>query len=196
MDYENYASWEAYPVSHWSPGALTYPWKLAIMDYYPMDYEKFNCILHPAFDQIRVTRAAHAVISLNICLAIVQAHVRRANNPSLSSYKFSLSWMKDALKYELDFSFRCTTRAAQKIPAEWEKYCLQAHARAVYTIKIHDIPHPDFIVNEDQTGVGLMPSGKKTWAKRGSKQVEGHGHDEKRQVCLHTLTIHGSFACR
>ena len=47
------------------------------------------------------------------------------------------------------------------------------------------IDNPDFFLNGDQTGFALVPTGKRTWSEKGAKQVEGLGHDEKRQVSSH-----------
>lgn len=87
---------------------------------------------------------------------------------------------------QLKWSYRTTTRAAQKMPSNWEERCRETHARITYAIKIFDIPHADFIVNADQTGVILIPTGKKTWTEKGAKQVDAVSHDEKRQVQLAT----------
>ncbi|KZV94983.1 hypothetical protein EXIGLDRAFT_611197, partial [Exidia glandulosa HHB12029] len=90
----------------------------------------------------------------------------------------------DILRVELGWSMRASTRAAQKIPDEWEALCLAAHARITFDVRIKTIKHPCLLVNGDQGGFSLLPSGKKTWAERGAKQITVHGHDEKRQMTM------------
>lgn len=67
------------------------------------------------------------------------------------------------------------------------KKCEDAFLRAVYHIKLHDIP-ASLVINADQTGVSLLPMGSKTYAPRGSKQVAMLGKEEKRQFTAMVAT--------
>ncbi|EJD34074.1 hypothetical protein AURDEDRAFT_76493 [Auricularia subglabra TFB-10046 SS5] len=82
------------------------------------------------------------------------------------------------------WSYRTTTRAAAKLPINWPALCTRTHARGTYHVRMNGIDDPDFLVNTDQAGCGLIPTGKKTWTEKGAKQVKGHAHDEKRQTTL------------
>lgn len=77
------------------------------------------------------------------------------------------------------WSERKATRAAQKLPCDWEDQCERAFLRKVYLIKEHDIPDTLY-VNSDQTQRVYAPGGKMTWAFTGSKQVSLVGGEEKR----------------
>ncbi|EJD36108.1 hypothetical protein AURDEDRAFT_74619 [Auricularia subglabra TFB-10046 SS5] len=92
--------------------------------------------------------------------------------------------LHDLLQYVLNWSYRSAMRAAQKLPTEWEILCEETHGCIVYTIKINGVRTAALVVNADQAGQGLMPTGKKTWAERGARQVSTHGHGEKRQMTL------------
>ena len=51
--------------------------------------------------------------------------------------------------------------------------------RCAYLIKIHNI-HEYFVVNSDQTGIYLVPTGgARTWDTKGIKQVSVHGLEDK-----------------
>lgn len=142
-----------------------------------------------------MTRAAKATISLPIAQAIVMAHVHRHleenDNEDLRSFHCGQFWMRRFLQGELDWSYCSVTCAVQKLPEKWELFCKQLHAHLYYTIKMHGVDHPDFVLNVDQLGFLLIPSGKKTWHPRGEKQVSGHGHDAKKQVRVprHTMPL-------
>ena len=50
---------------------------------------------------------------------------------------------------------------------------------AIYT----NIP-PELVVNADQTGIMLVPVGKRTYARLGAKAIRLLGIDDKRQICM------------
>lgn len=77
---------------------------------------------------------------------------------------------------------RKTTRAARKVPSDWEVLCGRTVALVAWSIKVDSIAHADLIVNADQTGQSLVPMGNTTWEVRGAKQVPATNHEEKRQV--------------
>ncbi|KAJ7062655.1 hypothetical protein C8F01DRAFT_947638, partial [Mycena amicta] len=79
----------------------------------------------------------------------------------------------------LDWSIRKGTKAAQKLPKDWEDQCYNAFLRRAYTIKEHKIPDA-MVINSDQTGVIFLPGSRMTWTPKGSKQVAIVGQEEKR----------------
>lgn len=149
--------------------------------------KRYPDVFDGAITQIRVIRAAKNLVSGALARSIILAHVRHADLPGLASFKCSMRWLHRFFDNHLGWSYRSTTRAAQKLPDNWEEQCAETHARIAYALKLYDIPHGDFIVNADQTGVMLLPTGKKTWDERGAKQVPGISHDEKRQVRVDRL---------
>lgn len=114
--------------------------------------------------------------------AVFSAHARLSTVPELQTLRITDQTLRNILQYVLNWSYRCATRSAQKLPENWEILCEQQHARLVYTIRMRRVRHPALIVNADQAGEGIMPTGKRTWAVRGSKQVDTYGHGDKRQV--------------
>lgn len=106
-----------------------------------------------------------------------------------SQFRASDSFMRHWLHEAMNWSWRKATRAAQKKPANWEDQCEKSFYRKAYLIKEEDIPAALY-VNSDQTQVVYAPGDKKTWAVKGSKQVELIGEDEKR-----AFTVLVSVAC-
>ena len=92
-----------------------------------------------------------------------------------ASDSFIRSWLHKALEW----SYRKVTRAAQKLPENWEDQCERSVLRKAYIIKEHDIP-AELYVNSDQTQVTYAPGDKMTWAETGAKQVSLTNTDEKR----------------
>ncbi|KIK73844.1 hypothetical protein PAXRUDRAFT_90205, partial [Paxillus rubicundulus Ve08.2h10] len=71
------------------------------------------------------------------------------------------------------------TRAARKVPDNWEEVCEKAILRMAYVIKEEDVP-ASLYVNSDQTQVVYAQGSSLTWTKHGAKQVTTIGEDEKR----------------
>ncbi|KAF5347663.1 hypothetical protein D9758_014853 [Tetrapyrgos nigripes] len=98
---------------------------------------------------------------------------------------FVRAFMHSAMKW----SPRKGTRAAHKLPEDWEEQLERSFLRKVFAIKEEDML-PEFIVNSDQTNVIYAPGDKMTWGESGAKQVELLGGEEKQaftvmvSVCL------------
>jgi hypothetical protein len=52
-----------------------------------------------------------------------------------------------------------------------------------YFIKVHNIPQSP-VVNSDQIGIYLVPTGARTWDTKGIRQVSVHGLEDKKQVTV------------
>jgi hypothetical protein len=74
---------------------------------------------------------------------------------------------------------RRATRAAQKLPSNWEDICEKSFLRLAQDIKEWDIPS-ELYVNSDQTQVTYSQGSGITYAAIGSKQVSVVGEEEKR----------------
>ena len=89
---------------------------------------------------------------------------------------------------------KATTKAKQQYTQEQlhqikSKYLQQV----VYMAKAHKIPE-NLILNLDQTGLNILPSGHWTMAKEGSKRVELASLDDKRQItATFAATVSGHF---
>ena len=61
--------------------------------------------------------------------------------------------------------------------------------RCTYLINVHNIPQ-ELVVSTNQTGIHLVPiGGARIWETKGSKHVNVHGIEDKRQI---TVTIFSS----
>ncbi|KAG1889402.1 hypothetical protein F4604DRAFT_1530825, partial [Suillus subluteus] len=96
-----------------------------------------------------------------------------------SQFQCSDTFVRHWLHHTLHWSERHATRAAQKIPGNWEGLCEHSFLRLAYTIKEEDIPSALYI-NSDQTQVVYAQGSQLTWAQTGAKQISTVGNDEKR----------------
>ena len=78
---------------------------------------------------------------------------------------------------------RVATKEAQKLPKGWEVMVRLWLLQLAHTIYSNNIS-PELVVNADQTGIMLVPVGKRTYARLGAKAIRLLGIDEERQVCM------------
>lgn len=95
------------------------------------------------------------------------------------NFKASDTFMRKFLNNELSWTRRHGTRAAQKLPDNWEELSVQSALRKAYSIRRHRIP-AQLYANSDQTQQLYHPGDKLTYTERGSKQVDLVDIDEKR----------------
>jgi hypothetical protein len=98
--------------------------------------------------------------------------------PDGTSFQCSDSYLRQWLHGALLWLEGRATRAAQKLPDNWEDLCKCAFLRIAYSINEEDIP-PELFINSDQTQVVYVQGSKLTWAPTGSCQVMVIGEDEK-----------------
>jgi hypothetical protein len=132
---------------------------------------------------------AHREAGQPLFVAIVRTTIRtliRKREPSLlehegkTAFKVSLAWTRDFVRSTLNWSYRAATGAARELPSDWNEQGLKMSQRVAYLVKAHSIP-PELVVNTDQTGIHLVPTGgAHTWALKGSKHVLVHGIEDKR----------------
>ncbi|KAI0352862.1 hypothetical protein OH77DRAFT_1459300 [Trametes cingulata] len=149
---------------------------------------------HPAVRKRIVTdlvanRRMGIAITVSVARAIILSHIEAEIPELLTEEKFKCSdrFVRQFLDSELEWSYRTATRAAQKTPENWESLCEDMFLRIVHVVLMRKTP-PEAILNGDQTGVALLPSGNKTWDEIGSKQVDMFGKEEKRQFTLMITT--------
>jgi hypothetical protein len=73
------------------------------------------------------------------------------------------------------------TKAARKVPAEFDQIKEEFMQRVADPVRQHSIPQ-ELIANIDQTGMKLVPASEWTMETRGSKQVPVLGLEDKREV--------------
>jgi hypothetical protein len=136
---------------------------------------------------LRKSRAPLTVVTVRgIMLAtIIHMNPEILEKPFKDGSKFRASdtFVRGWLHSALDWSWRKATRAAHKLPDNWEDQCEKSTFRKAYIIKEHDIP-AELYVNSDQTQLVYAPGDKMTWAERGANQVSLTGTDEKRAFTL------------
>ncbi|KAJ7676616.1 hypothetical protein DFH06DRAFT_1266184 [Mycena polygramma] len=81
------------------------------------------------------------------------------------------------------FRERRSTKAAQKLPANYEKILEEAFFREAHIIRDYAIPAA-LRVNTDQTQIVYQQGTGSTWTQRGAKQVATVGQEEKRAFTL------------
>src|ERR1700727_2382336 len=85
--------------------------------------------------------------------------------PDGSQFRCSESFVRKYL-HTLGWGERCSTRAAQKLPDNFEQILSDAFLRQACTIRDHTIPAP-LRVNTDQTQTLYQMGGKRAWNKMG-----------------------------
>jgi hypothetical protein len=96
-----------------------------------------------------------------------------------STFRASDSFVRLWLHSAMGWSQRKGTRAAQKLPDNWEDQCEKSALRKAYLIKEYDIP-AELYANSDQTQRLYAAGDKLMYTKTGAKQVSVIGGDEKR----------------
>lgn len=74
----------------------------------------------------------------------------------------------------MKLSYRTASTTAQKLPAAWEQQVELLSLRIAFISYIHN----ELIINMDQTGMCIVPLGKKTFAFKGSQHVVLLGVDD------------------
>ncbi|THU79608.1 hypothetical protein K435DRAFT_697428 [Dendrothele bispora CBS 962.96] len=100
-----------------------------------------------------------------------------------TKFRCSETFVRRYLRNHLKWSLRTGTRAAQKLPPNYEELLKEAFLREALFIRNYNIPAA-LRVNTDQTQSVYAPSTKMTWNQSGVKQVDISGHDEKRAFTL------------
>ncbi|KIJ10719.1 hypothetical protein PAXINDRAFT_28855, partial [Paxillus involutus ATCC 200175] len=113
-------------------------------------------------------------------LQISCSQVFRVTAKDGSRFQCTESWVKKFVRGNLKWSFRCATRAAQKMPPDATQLCLHQFYRLALTIRDCAIFHASFYVNIDQTNIVYQPANTATYEEVGSKQVAVIGQEEKR----------------
>ena len=145
---------------------------------------------------IRAVRDSGGPISTTLVLASAKGLFKKANPPILIEYgghlKLEKSWARSILQ-RMNFTKRKGTKAARHRPEDFEIIQGKFHRRIARRVKKYKIPDA-LVINWDQTGVEVIPSGKWTMNQKGDKQVEIKGIDDKRQyTALLACTLSGEL---
>lgn len=70
---------------------------------------------------------------------------------SEKNFVLSSSFVHGFLKKELQWAFSAATKAAQKVPVDWELICKEAILRISQAVRPYDVP-PALAINRDENG--------------------------------------------
>ncbi|THU96552.1 hypothetical protein K435DRAFT_664194 [Dendrothele bispora CBS 962.96] len=98
-------------------------------------------------------------------------------------FRCSDDFVLQYLHKRLGWSLRSGTRAAQKLPENYKELLTEAFLREATVIRDYQIPS-SLRVNTNQTQSVLQPGTGTTWNKKGERQVDIAGKDEKRAFTL------------
>jgi hypothetical protein len=123
-----------------------------------------------------------------VCIQPLIRSIIRKREPQLldssRNFRVSIPWTKAFIKAELNWSYRASTTVVGKLPNDFEAQGKTMAQRCAYLINVHNIP-PQLVVSTDQTGIHLVPTGGvRTWETKGSKHVNVHGVEDKRQITV------------
>uniref|UniRef100_A0A914USD6 DDE-1 domain-containing protein n=1 Tax=Plectus sambesii TaxID=2011161 RepID=A0A914USD6_9BILA len=106
------------------------------------------------------------------------AQYRLEGEEILSKRSFFQSLMR-----RMGFVKRKGTKAAKKLPRNFDELRQNFFTKISPLVKAHEIPD-QLIINFDQTGISIIPMSSYTMEKEGARQVPVIGKDEKRQTTV------------
>ncbi|QRV79944.1 DDE superfamily endonuclease [Ceratobasidium sp. AG-Ba] len=123
---------------------------------------------------LTVMRAAGTLITHAVARSVVMAFIRTDapdlfNNPK---FKCSDAFVRNVLRDKLDWSWRATTQAAQKLPDNWLQQCTDFACWLTWNITLNSVP-PELVINADQTDIQGL-----------AKQIAAIGKGKKQQFTL------------
>ena len=148
-------------------------------------------IISGIIDQLRKLRKAGVPLNIPQCRGIMVARLHHAIPEVFqviakdgSVFRCSESWVKHFIYQNLKWSFRRSTRASQKTPANADELCHQQFLRHAITARDTVIPTAGFRVNIDQMNIVYQCATSSTYEDVGASQVAVVGKDEKRAFTL------------
>ncbi|KAF8303338.1 hypothetical protein DL93DRAFT_2121649, partial [Clavulina sp. PMI_390] len=100
-----------------------------------------------------------------------------------SRFQASDHWVRKFLAETMRWCIQRATKAAQKVPQNWEELLLQTVLRLGWITQRRQIP-AELRVNSDQTQVVYQHGASVTWDETGARQVATLGKEEKRAFTL------------
>lgn len=135
---------------------------------------------------IRSLTVNSGIVNKAITIAVCKGFIISKDRSVLKEYSETIDVNKEWARYfleQLNYIKRKGTKAARKLPVDYLAVKETYLNRILATVKEFKI-HPSMIVNWDQTGVNIVPTGEWTLAPKGAKQVSIFGLDDKRQITV------------
>jgi hypothetical protein len=141
---------------------------------------------HPAVEEeiremLRRMRAAGAPVNTSIIRWTVRGVLELRAPALLADFTVSHGWIVKWARNELNFRWRKSTTAAQKLPLDWEEQGLLMGQRLAAQMEMYGT-HSSLVINLDQTGVHLVPASFWTYEQNGASSVPVVGAEDKRQI--------------
>lgn len=133
--------------------------------------------------QLRGYRADGVPVCSAVARAVIIKHVTEKAPQLLTGPFPSDAFVFRYLKKVLRWSYRAGTRPFRTKREGWEIQCREVIHRIVLTMEGNSIP-PSLVINGDQAGVELFPTGNRSWNPTGAKQVDIAGLDDKKYYTL------------
>ena len=112
-------------------------------------------------------------------IAVMKHHKIKFPSKGFPSQSWCSKWM-----IQHDFSSRVPTQKRLAEETERARYMQQLlRFRISIVVAKHKIPM-ELVFNMDETGMKLFPGGKRTYAKKNSKDVKVHGLGDKKEVTV------------
>ena len=135
-------------------------------------------------DYIKALRSTGGVVNTAIILAAAEGIIGARCPGKLKKQGGDLLLTRDwakSLMVRMSFVKRKVSNAGKVLVSEFNELKEQFLADITAEVVMHDIP-PDLIVNWDQTGLKIIPTGDWTMNRSGEKIVPIVGSDDKRQI--------------
>jgi hypothetical protein len=121
---------------------------------------------------------AHTIIQGIISVIVPELFERRTKS---GFFSMSRRFARKFVRMHMGWTWRRSTTAASKLPADWESQGHDMAYRIVALVKTYDIPE-ELIINSDQTALHIRPSTDQTYDIKGVKDVKSLGKDDKHQI--------------
>ncbi|KAI8522099.1 hypothetical protein Bbelb_018530 [Branchiostoma belcheri] len=135
---------------------------------------------------LRNLRSAGGVVNRLMVMGAARGLILEKDRSLLAEYGGNIhitkEWANSILR-RMNFVKRKGTKAARKVPDDFEETRDKFYDRIEEAVRDNDIPD-EMIVNWDQTGVPIVPVGKWTLEEEGARQVPITGLEDKRQITL------------
>ena len=147
---------------------------------------------------ISALRDAGVAIGTKITIAAAEGIIMAHNRSLLVQHggyiELTRDWALSLLNRMGFVKRKATTKAkSQHSGEEFQMLKKQYLQQVVSMIKVHNIPE-SLVINLDQTGLNLVPSGDWTMSKKGAKRVGLAGLGDKRQItATFAATLSGQF---
>ena len=125
--------------------------------------------------------------------AVMCAIIKKEQPDLLHEISLSSSFISLWARVKLNWRIRRGTTAQSKLPIDWHEQGATMIKRLAILIKQENIRDRSLIINFDQTGIHLVPHNSYTYDKKGAREVQTYGKDDKRQITAVVASADGQL---